>query len=139
MSTTTLLIVIVVAVVALIVIGAIAMAARRTRMRSLPEESKTRYAQQWRAIESRFLEDPGAAVREADQLAVSILQERGATIDDQHMPKDLREAREAAQRSEGRPGTEDLRLAMIEYQHIVDDAIGVANRKWAKTGRREAA
>ena len=139
MHTTTLLIVIVVAVVALVVIGAIAAMVRRSRLRSLPEESKRRYAQSWQAIEARFVEDPAAAVREADQLVVAILQERGTTVDERQMPRELRSAREAARQSEGRPGTESLRRAMLEYQHIVDDAVGVANRKWAPRGRREVA
>ena len=139
MHSTTLLIVIVVAVVALVVIGVVAAVMRRSRMRSLPEESKQRYAASWREIEARFVEDPAAAVRDADQLAVAIMQERGATVDEAHMPKDLREAREVQRKSEGKSGTEAMRRAMLEYQHIVDDAVGVANRKWAKQGRREVA
>ncbi|HET7465887.1 MAG TPA: hypothetical protein VFL29_04425 [Candidatus Dormibacteraeota bacterium] len=133
------MIVIVVAIVALVVIGLIAAFARRSGKHSLPEESKQRYAQSWRAIEARFVDDPSAAVRDADQLVVAIMQERGSRVDEREMPKELRSAREAARQSEGQSGTEAMRHAMLEYQKIVDDAVGVANRKWAKEGRREVA
>src|ERR1051326_7090059 len=114
MHTTTVLIVIVVAVVALVVIGAIAAVVSRSRLRSLPDESKRRYAQSWQAIEARFVEDPAAAGREADQLALSLLQERGATVDERQMPRELRTAREAMRQGEGQPGTESMRRAMLE-------------------------
>lgn len=139
MHGTTVLIVVGLVIVALVVIGVIAAVMRRSRLRSLPEESVQRYAQSWRTVEARFVEDPSAAVREADQLAVAILQERGATMDDQHMPRELREARAMTRRDEGRGGTEGMRRAMLQYQGIVDDAVGIANRKWANRGRREVA
>ncbi len=143
MHSTTLLIVIVVVVAALIVIGLIAAFMRRSRLHELPDESKARYAQQWREVEARFIEDPRGAMRDADGLAVSILRERGETMDDQHVPKDLREAREAA-RTEGggQPGTEPMRRAMLGYQHTVADGLGgVAMRKYADRGenKREVA
>ena len=142
MSSTTLLIVIVVVVAALIVIGVIAALMRRSKLHDLPDESKARYAQQWRQTEARFIEDPRAAMRDADGLAVAILRERGEKMDEQHVPKQLREAREAA-RTEGggQPGTESMRRAMLEYQHIVDDALGgAAMRKHAdRDNKREVA
>lgn len=119
---------------------------KRSRKRELSDESKARYAQQWRVIEARFIEDPGGATRDADGLAVAILREREETVDDQHMPKDLREAREAARPGEGQSqeqgaGTESMRRAMLAYQHIVDDALGgAAMRKYAdRSKKREVA
>lgn len=110
-------------------------------MRSLPDETKRRYAESWRAIEMKFVENPQAAIREADNLAVSIIRERGGRMDDErHMPDELRRAREAARQGEGgREGTEGMRRAMLEYQGIVDDALGKSTRKSAGENRREVA
>jgi len=106
---TTVLIVIGVVVVALIVIGLIAafVSNRGPRLRALPDESRDRFARSWQAIEARFIEDPRAAVQEADNSAVMVLGERGARLEDgRHVPDDLRLAREAAASDEGRQGTE---------------------------------
>src|SRR3954453_1783163 len=115
MIATTLLIVGVVAIAVLIVIALIAAAGRRSRMRSLPEESRRRYAESWRAIEMKFVDNPQAAISEADNLAVSIVRERGARMEDErHVPDELRRAREVAREDEGgRQGTEGMRRAML--------------------------
>jgi hypothetical protein len=139
MHLSTLVIVIIVAVAVLVVIGLIAaLMGNRTRMRSLPEDAKRRYAERWRAIQMKFVDNPQAALREADDLAVSVLRERGAHMHDDHMPDELRRAREYARSDEGRTGTEGMRRAMLEYQKIVDDAVGTSERK-AGEHRREVA
>ena len=140
MNTTMLVIVIVVAIAVLLVIGLLAARGRGTRMKSLPDESRSRYAESWKAIEMRFVDSPQAALREADALAVAILGDRGAHMHDDHMPDELRTAREAARGDErGGTGTEGMRRAMLEYQRIVDDALGRSTRKAAGEGRREVA
>lgn len=142
MDSTTLLIVIVVVVAALIVIGLVAALMKRSQLHDLPDESKARYAQTWRQIEARFIEDPASAMRDADGLAVAMLRERGASMEDGKVPKELRHAREAARSGQGQPGTESMRLAMLEYQHIMDDGLGgAAMRKHADRGdnKREVA
>jgi hypothetical protein len=136
------IVVLVVVVVAVIAIALIAALARgRTRgLRPLPEESRDRFATTWRSIESRFIEDPAAAIREADKVAVMILSERGATLDDtRSVPDDLRQAREAAASDEGRQGTEGMRRAMVHYKGIVDDAVGTSRMKRDEEYRREVA
>jgi hypothetical protein len=123
----TILVIVVVVVVALVVIGLIAAFSGRRgpRLRALPEESRDRFARSWRGTEARFIEDPRSAVQEADRIAVMILSERGATIDDERRtPKELRMAREAAASDQGRQGTEGMRRAMVHYKEIVDDAVG---------------
>jgi hypothetical protein len=97
MNTTSLVILIViVAIVVIAILAAVAMMGRRTRLRALPDDAKARYASSWAAIQARFIEDPKAAVREADQLAVSMLRDRGAQMEDEgKLPADLKEARAA--------------------------------------------
>jgi hypothetical protein len=136
----TLLVIVIVAVVALIVIGLIAAFAggRMSRLRPLPDESRDRFGRQWRMVETRFIDDPRGAVQEADKLAVMLLSERGAKLDDhKRMPDDLRHAREAASSDQGRQGTEGMRRAMVHYKRIVDD--GVGSERMQPEGRREVA
>jgi hypothetical protein len=137
MDTTTALLILIAAVVVLVLIVTMT---RRGRLRSLSPELKSRYAQSWTAIQARFLAEPAAAVQEADQLAVSILRNRGAKMDDdRRLPAELRRAREAAATNEGQSGTEGLRKAMLHYQVIVDDAVGDSMRKSPDIQRKEVA
>jgi hypothetical protein len=134
-------ILVVIAVVVLLIVTAVYAAVRGRgggrRPRGLPQESRRRYAEQWRVIETRFIDHPREAVREADQLAVAILNERGAQLHDERgLPRDLREARRLA---EGRDGTDTLHRAMQHYQAIVDDACGKDLREAAERGRLEIA
>jgi hypothetical protein len=127
-----------VAVLVVVVLGVSVM--RRGRLRSLSPELKSSHAQSWSAIQARFLAEPAVAVQEADQLAVSILRDRGAKLDDnRRQPDELRRAREAAGTDEGQSGTEGLRKAMLQYQAIVDSGVGEAMRKSPDTQRKEVA
>ena len=134
------LVVVVVAVIAIALIVALARGRSTRGLRPLPDESRDRFATTWRSIESRFIEDPAAAIREADKVVVMILSERGATLDDtRSVPDDLRKAREAAASDEGRQGTEGMRRAMVHYKGIVDDAVGTSRMKRDEEYRREVA
>ena len=127
MTQSTLLVLVIGIVVVLIVIGLIAALTGRRgpRLRALPDESRDRFARSWQAIEGRFIEDPRAAVQEADKAVVMILSERGATLDEhRNLPRDVRMAREAAASDQGRQGTEGMRVAMVHYKRVVDDAVG---------------
>lgn len=137
MGTTALLILIVAVVV--IVIAYRVSRARRGRLRSLSPENKARYAQSWSAIQSRFVAEPAAAVQEADQLAVSILRDRGARMNDGWRPPEMHRAQELARTSREDSTTEDLRNAMLQYQIIVDDAVGEPMRRSLDAQRKEVA
>jgi hypothetical protein len=137
------IVVLIVAIVALIVIGLIVALTRgRTgaRLRPLPDESRDRFATSWKAVESKFIEDPAAAIREADRIAVMILSERGATLDDgRSVPEDMTKARAEAASDNGRQGTEGMRRAMVHYKRIVDDAVGPTRLRREDEYRREVA
>ena len=130
---------------AIVVIAIVAVLARtvgKPRLRQLPDESKDRYAQSWHAIEARFIDDPRAAVQEADKTAVMTLTERGATVsDDKQMPDELRKAREAMRGERGDAtvqDTEAMRRAMMHYKRMLEDAVG-SSRLAPETRRREMA
>ncbi len=130
MSQTTLIVLVVAVVVVIAVIALIASATRRRpRLRQLPPESRDRYIRSWQAVETRFIENPAEAVREGDRIAVMILSERGATVDDERtVPDELRQARHAAASDQGRQGTEGMRQAMVHYKRIVEESTGGADR-----------
>jgi hypothetical protein len=133
------LIVAVVAVIAILLIVALSRG-RTMGLRPLPDESRDRFARSWKTVESRFIEDPAAAIREADKLAVMILSERGATLDDNRsVPDDMRRAREEAATDQGRQGTEGMRRAMVHYKRIVDDAVGTSRLRADEERRPEVA
>ena len=130
----------VVVVVAIVIAIIFAVRARGTMgLRKLPPESRGRYETAWRAVEARFIEQPQAAVTEADRVAAEMLRERGATIEERKLPKQLREARELRSQS-GEGSTEGLRRAMLHYREIIEDGIGhVAKHPETEAGRREVA
>jgi len=138
MDGTSALLILVVAVVVIVIAYGASMA-RRGRLRSLSPEDKARYAQSWSAIQARFLAEPAAAVKEADQLAVAILRDRGAKMNDGRRPAEMQRAQEAAGTNEGDAGTEGLRKAMLQYQSIVDAAVGGSMRKSLDSQRNEVA
>src|SRR5437764_483286 len=123
---------IVLGVVIIAIIGLVlAFAMRRPRLRRLSEAERLRYASRWRVIEARFIDDPKEAVRDADRLA-----ERGAHVDDRHVPADLKKARRLANDGES---SEGRRRAMVAYQAVIDDAVGRSTREGVESGRREIA
>ncbi len=131
---------IVIFVIAAIAVGIAVLMMQRNRLRPLSDEARGRYAQSWSAIESRFIEEPAAAVQEADQLVLAILRDRGAKIEDERrLPRELTEARAAANTNEGESGTEGLRKAMLHYQHTVEKSVGQSMRSRNETQRREVA
>ncbi|HEX6487417.1 MAG TPA: hypothetical protein VF137_00890 [Candidatus Dormibacteraeota bacterium] len=138
------IVVAVVVIVAIAILGAV-LSSRRPKLRELNDESRARYADTWRMIETRFVDQPRRAVEDADGLAVSIYRERGAHVDgDRRLPDELKRARDLARgdgRSESetdeRGHTENLRRAMVAYQRIVDAAVGESTRRASEARRPE--
>ncbi|HET9781314.1 MAG TPA: hypothetical protein VFR33_06000 [Candidatus Dormibacteraeota bacterium] len=108
--------------------------ARRGRLRSLSPENKVRYAQSWNAIKAGFLAKPIVAVQEADQLAISILRDRGARMNDGWRPAEMHRAQELARTNRGGSATEGLSSAMLQYEIIVNDAVGESMRRPSAPG-----
>jgi hypothetical protein len=63
----------------------------------------------WEAIQQGFVDDPRAAVSDADTLVKDVIERLSSTFDDQH--EDLER-----QWTEGEPSTEDLRAALQRYR-----------------------
>ena len=102
----------------------------------LSPEERDRFATQWHETQARFVDDPAAAICQADRLVFDAMQARGYPMGDfEHRAEDIsvnhpsvvhnyRSAHEIALRQErGQANTEDLRQALIYYRELFDDLI----------------
>ena len=112
---------------------------RRVRdldIRPLSQAARTEYTAQWASIQERFVDQPAAAVDQAQQLVTAVLNDRGYPTEgyDQILAdlsveyaRTLEHYRAAHSISEsaasGSGSTEDLRQAMIHYRVMFDDLL----------------
>ena len=102
----------------------------------LPAGAKTRYTEEWRTVQTRFVDEPKAALVNADRLITNVMRDRGYPTDnfDQtvadlspdhpNVLQNYRAAHDIARRSEtGEVSTEDLRQAMVHYRSLFDDLV----------------
>lgn len=110
---------------------------RRLHIEELPAGTRTRYMEEWRTVQTRFVDEPKAAVEDADRLVENVMRDRGYPIDDfdqrtadlspDHpgVVQNYRAAHAIASRSErGEVSTEDLRQAMVHYRTLFTDLLG---------------
>lgn len=106
-------------------------------IRPLAPGDRARFVESWRRIQARFVDGPGGAVTEADQLLgdvmstrgypVSYFEQRAADISVDHplVLTNYRTAHEIAVRqTQGKANTEDLRQAMIHYRTLFEELVG---------------
>ena len=106
---------------------------KRLSIRPIPAAEQTRYAELWRAQQARFVDDPKAAVTEADRLVEEVMEVRGYPVGDfERQAEDIsvdhprevqnyRAAHEIAVRHKrGQATTEDLRNAMVCYRALFE-------------------
>src|SRR5229473_1846553 len=125
-----------VVIVLIVVFGRAGRSARRVDMLPLADESRDRYLVDWDRIETRFIDAPEEAVREADALVISLLRERRHPLETRRLPKELREARDDASMDKGGDRTEGMRRAMLHYRAVMEKMVGAPARR---EGRREMA
>ena len=111
---------------------------RRFDIRPLQPRDAERFAAAWRLAQARFVDDPRAAITEADALVQDLMQSRGYPVGDfedrvadisvDHAPvaEHYRTAHAIALASErGETTTEDLRQAMRHYRALFEDLLEV--------------
>jgi hypothetical protein len=119
------------------------LAARQTRresldIRSLSPEARDRYSASWQQVQNRFVDEPGAAVTEADRLVSAVMRDRGYPMDDfdqrsadisvdlPHVVDDYRAAHAISMANDhGKASTEDLRQAFVHYRSLFDELLVV--------------
>ena len=110
---------------------------RELELRDLDETARQRYADEWRAVQSRFVDDPRGAVQQADELVTKAISDRGyptsdfdqqvAVVSVDH-PKAVSSYRHAHEvmlsRARDGAATDDLRQAMVHYRELFELLIG---------------
>ena len=107
-------------------------------IRPLEPDARDRYAEEWRAVQARFVDETVGAVEEADRLLTNVMRERGYPMDDfdQRVADisvdhpDVVENYRAGHtiylaHGRGDAGTEDLRQAMVYYRSLFEDLLEV--------------
>jgi hypothetical protein len=115
-------------------------------IRPLAPGDRARFVESWRRAESRFVDGPGGAVTEADQLLGDVMSTRGYPVSDfEQRAADIsvdhplvlvnyRTAHEIALRqTKGQANTEDLRQAMIHYRTLFEELVGEPELAHAKS------
>jgi hypothetical protein len=114
-------------------------------IRPLAPGDRARFVEQWHRIQARFVDGPGGAVTEADQLLGDVMSTRGYPVSDfEQRAADIsvdhplvltnyRTAHEIAVRqTKGNANTEDLRQAMIHYRTLFEELVGEPEMAQAK-------
>jgi hypothetical protein len=107
----------------------------------LTEQSRDTYANRWTEVQERFVDAPGFAVTEADQLVTAVMAERGYPTEDFEQrlstlsvghAKTLdhyRTAHEISGRAARKEAsTEDLRQAMVHYRALFEELLQETTR-----------
>jgi hypothetical protein len=115
-------------------------------IRPLAQGDRSRFVESWRRVEARFVDGPGGAVTEADQLLRDVMSTRGypvsdfeqraadISVDHPLVLENYRTAHEIALRQrKGQANTEDLRQAMIHYRTLFEELVGEPELARAKT------
>jgi hypothetical protein len=102
----------------------------------LPGFQRDGYLQEWVAVQRRFVDDPSAAVTEADSLVTAVMTARGYPMSDfEQRAADIsvnyptavhnyRSAREIVLRhAKGHSSTEDLRQAIVCYRSLFEELL----------------
>jgi hypothetical protein len=105
-------------------------------IRPLKPGDRERFIASWGRIQARFVDGPGGAVTEADQLLSDVMSTRGypvgdfdqraadISVDHPTVLQHYRTAHEIAVRqTKGTANTEDLRQAMIHYRTLFEELV----------------
>ena len=105
-------------------------------IRALGPDDRARFVESWRRVQARFVDSPGGAVTEADQLLGDVMSTRGYPVSDFEQraadisvdyPLVLENYRSAhgiaVRQTHGQANTEELRQAIIHYRTLFDELV----------------
>jgi hypothetical protein len=108
-------------------------------IRPLAPGDRARFLESWSIVQARFVDGPGGAVTEADQLLRDVMSTRGypvsdfeqraadISVDHPLVIENYRTAHDIALRQrKGQANTEDLRQAMIHYRTLFEELVNEA-------------
>jgi hypothetical protein len=106
-------------------------------IRPLAPGDRARFVESWGRVQAQFVDGPGGAVKDADQLLGDVMSTRGYPVSDFEQraadisadhPLVLENYRAAHQnairQTQGAASTEDLRQAMIHYRTLFEELVG---------------
>lgn len=106
-------------------------------IRPLSVSERERYFTDWAAVQSKFVDEPGQAIIDADRLIIEVMQIRAYPVADfdqraadisvnyPALVSNYRAAREIAIKNEQHQAdTEELRQAMIYYRNLFEELLG---------------
>jgi hypothetical protein len=106
-------------------------------IRALSPTDHARFLESWRKVQGRFVDSPGGAVTEADQLLGDVMSMRGYPVSDFEQraadisvdhPLVMENYRAghgiAVRQTQGQASTEELRQAMIHYRTLFEELVG---------------
>jgi FtsZ-interacting cell division protein ZipA len=109
---------------------------QKFRIRELSTEERETFLNQWRTVQSRFVDDPQAAVSDADVLVDRLMQTRGYPMSDfEQQAADISVSHPqvvdnyraahliAVRHQQGQASTEDLRNAIIYYRSLFEELL----------------
>ncbi|HEY3311728.1 MAG TPA: hypothetical protein VGK00_08830 [Anaerolineales bacterium] len=107
-------------------------------IRPLSVTERERYLAEWSAVQSKFVDEPGKAILDADRLIMEVMQLRGypvsnfdqraadLSVDYPALVTNYRAARVIAVKNEAQQAdTEELRQAMIHYRSLFEELLAV--------------
>jgi hypothetical protein len=111
-------------------------------IRELDAESRERYIERWRATQRAFVDQPAAAVGEADHLVAEVMHERGypveedferraadVSVDHPVVVENYRAAHAISTRAvRDEASTEDLRQALVHFRALFAELLGDDDR-----------
>lgn len=115
---------------------------RKLDIRPLTPEAHAQFSQQWQAVQTHFVDDPTAAVGDADRLVTQLMRERGYPVDDFEQraadisvdhPRVVESYRgahsvyESLSDGRGDVGTEDQREAFVHYRALFQKLLETDN------------
>jgi hypothetical protein len=105
-------------------------------IRPLSNRERDQFSESWRATQTRFVDDPVGATKEADELVAEVMQVRGypmgdferraadVSVDHPGVVEHYRAAHAIAMRTEsGSENTEELRIALVHYRALFEDLL----------------
>lgn len=105
-------------------------------IRPLPEDTRVRFAEEWRDVQERFVDQPSDAVVAADRLVYCVMEARGypmgdfdaqadlVSVDHPEVVENYRIAHGIHARAQAEQAdTEDLREAMLRYRSLFDELL----------------
>jgi hypothetical protein len=108
----------------------------RLDIRPLPEDIRLRFAEEWREVQERFVDQPSDAVVAADRLVYNVMETRGypmgdfdaqaglVSVDHPDVVENYRAAHGICERAQQQQAsTEELRGALLRYRSLFDELL----------------